>query len=277
MGEYLPFHENHSIQEAQVNLIFPNQFTRNAIEAAQSFTKAALSVDFPQASEIRGGSLRIDITNPPQETPPTSVTSGLVGFQFSRIQRNGQPARILSLSNNVLSVSFMDYEGWPSVQQDIEKYLTPSMARLPLTDNPVIAYGLRFIDRYNYLGDAADADAKQLFRNGNPYTAPQVFEAGSTWHSNTGWFDTRIGRSGDRILHNVNIASRPLDMTSAVTVEHNATVQLESPRHSSDALFSPAQEGQLDLLKTLELLHDQNKDVLRGALVPEMLRKIGLA
>ena len=221
--------------------------------------------------------MRIDITNPPQQAPPTSVTTGLVGFQFSRIQLNGQPSRILSLANNVLSVSFMDYEGWPTVRQDIERYVTPAVANLPLIDNPVMAYSLRFIDRYNYHGDHSEADAGQLFRKGSPYIAPQVFEAGATWHCNTGWFDTRVGTGGDRILHNVNIASRPLDMTSAVTVDHNATVQLESPRHSSDALFAPAPEEALRLLDTLNVLHDQNKNVLRDALLPEMLGKIGLA
>jgi uncharacterized protein (TIGR04255 family) len=277
MGEYLPCRVDNSIQEAHINLIFPNQFDRNAIEAALSFTKAALTEDFPQASEVRGGSLRIDITNPPQQVPPTSVTTGLIGFQFSKIQLNGQPARILSLTNNVLSVSFMDYEGWPTVRQNIERYLTPAVARLPLIDNPVMGYSLRFIDRYNYHGDQAEADAKQLFRNGSPYIAPQIFEAGATWHCNTGWFDTSIGSSGGRILHNVNIASRPLDMTSAITLDHNATVQLEIPRNSNDALFAPDPEEALRLLDTLDVLHDQNKNVLREALLPEMLGKIGLA
>ena len=151
-------------------------------------------------------------------------------------------------------------------------YIATVASALPLDQNPVIALGLRFVDRYTFDGPPDDARAELLINSRSPHVASQIFEAGSAWHCNTGWFDPD---QTDRILHNLNMASNLVDLSSTVTIEHQATVFLGAPRQSFQTLFDPP-GGQTGLMTALDNLHEANKDILKEILLPAMLEKIGL-
>ena len=275
MAEYLPFHEKHSIQEAQINLLFFGRFERQDIEATRGAAEAELLDLLPISAEVRGGSLQIDITNPSDPSPLGTMSSDLVGFRFSRVQGNGQQARVLQLTENVLSASVMDYESWPAATQHVNRCFRTVLGTLPLNRCPVMGFGLRFIDRFTFSGRPSEARADFLFTKGNQHIAPYVFKSGATWHCNTGWFDDTIGDRGDRVLHNLNVSSQPVDLSSAVTIDHHATMHLQTPRQSMPALWGPPDE-ELGLIDALNILHDQNKEILTKVLLPEMLSRIGL-
>ena len=42
MTEYLPFHDKHSIQEAQISILFIGQFDRQSIEATRGFVQIGI-------------------------------------------------------------------------------------------------------------------------------------------------------------------------------------------------------------------------------------------
>ena len=275
MTEYLPFHDKHSIQEAQISILFLGQFDRQSIEATRGFVQAALSDELPRAAEVRGGSLRIDITNPAAPSPLGDMQSDLVGFLFSKVQGNGQPARVLQLADNALSVSFMDYDSWQATRNDALRYLRPALASLPLDQNPAVAFSLRFIDRYTFSGNSKDARADLLFVKGTPHITPHTFDAGPNWHCNTGWFDIEIEEEKDRILHNLNVTSNLVDLSSTVTINHHATRYLTSPRYSAEVLLEP-DSGAIGMADAVENLHEQNKSILMNLLVPHMLARIGI-
>jgi uncharacterized protein (TIGR04255 family) len=275
MTEYLPFHDKHSIQEAQISILFLGQFDRQSIEATRGFVQAELSDELPRTAEVRGGSLRIDITNPAAPSPLGGMQSDLVGFLFSKVQGNGQPARVLQLADNALSVSFMDYDSWQATRNDALRYLRPALASLPLDQNPAVAFSLRFIDRYTFSGNSKDARADMLFVSGTPHITPHTFDAGPNWHCNTGWFDIEIGEEKDRILHNLNVTSNLVDLSSTVTINHHATRYLTSPRYSAEVLLE-SDSGAIGMADAVENLHEQNKSILKHLLVREMLSKVGL-
>ena len=272
MAKYLPFRGNHSIVEAQANLLFPGQFDRQAVVAALGVAQAELRVDLPRSAEVRGGSMQIDISNPEAPSPIGTMSSDLVGFQLSNVQSNGQPARVVQLSGSILSVSIMDYQAWLDSRQTVERYMRPVLSSLALGQNPIIAFGLRFIDRFTFNGVPEEAQAGLLIAENSAHIAPQVFEVGASWHCNTGWFDFR---AGDRILHNLNIASNIVDFSSAVTIDHQATMHVGTVRQSMDTLFSPPGDA-TGFMEALDMLHDQNKEILKKVLKPEMLAEIGL-
>ena len=276
MVEYLPFQGKHSIQEAQISLLFLGRFERHDIESTRASTEAELRDLLPISAEVRGGSFQIDITNPSSPSPVGSMSSELVGFRFSQVQGNGQQARVLQLTENVLSASVMDYESWPEARDHVSRCFVSVLRSLPLSRTPVTGFSLRFIDRFTFSGRPGEAKAGSLFVKENPHITAHVFESGPTWHCNTGWFDTTIGAQGDRVLHNLNVSSQPIDLFSAVVIDHNATVHLEAPRQSMAALWGPP-IGELALVDTLNILHDQNKKILREILLPEMLSRIGMA
>ena len=270
--KYLPFSGNHSIVEAQANLLFPGQFDREAVVAALGVAQAELASDLPRSAEVRGGSMQIDISNPETPSPIGVMSSDVVGFQLSKVQSNGQPARVLSLAGNILSVSILDYQAWVDTRQTVEQYMRPVLSSLALGQNPVIAFGLRFIDRFTFNGDPNEARADLLIVDDGPHIAPHIFEVGASWHCNTGWFDFT---GGDRVLHNLNISSNIVDFSSAVTIDHQATVHVNTARQSIDTLFSPPGKA-MGMLAALDMLHDQNKEILHKVLKPETLAEIGL-
>ena len=273
MPEYLPCNDNHSIQEAQINLLFEGQFIPEAVEAACNLATSTLSEDLPNVVEVRGRPLQVNIPNPGSETPlRASQPDQLVGFQMSAVQRNSQPARILRLDNNLLSVSILDYLSWDDTLGKVLIYLRPILLSLPIMANPITAYGIRTIDRFTFTGRPDAARADLLLARGNIYVTPRTFGAGSDWHCNSGWFSDRLG---DRVLHNLNVASNRLELSSIVTIDHNATIQLSSRRYSIEGLLQPSGDtpGMIDVFNSL---HDQNKYILREMLTPEMLSKIGL-
>ena len=182
-------------------------------------------------------------------------------------------SRVLQLENNTLSVSFMDYDSWEATMNDALKYLRAVLVSLPLEQNPVVAFSLGFIDRYTYSGNPGDARADKLFVRNNPYITSHTFNAGAIWHCNTGWLDDTT--QGDRVLHNLNVTSSLVDLSSTVTIEHRATRHLGAPRHTLTRLLEPP-SGAAGLIIALEVLYDQNKGILRKALRPETLARIGM-
>ena len=273
MAEYLPFRERHSIQEAQISILFLGAFDQRSIEEARGGAQAELSGELPRVAEGRGGQLDIDITEPTSPALLQTMPSELVGFRLSSVQGNGLPARVLQLADNVLSVSIMDYEAWAPAKEDALRYLRSVLISLPMEQNPVAAFSLRFIDRYTYSGDPDDARADKLFAQGNTYITPHTFDAGPIWHCNTGWFDNT--EQGDRVLHNLNVTSSLVDLSSTVTIEHHSTRHLGALRHTLATLFEPP-AGATGLVEALEILHDRNKGILSQALRTEMLARIGM-
>ena len=275
MAKYLPFQEKHSIQEAQISILFLGPFDQRSIEGARGFAQAELSGELPRVAEGRGATFQVEITDPTAPAIAQTIPSGVVGFQLSRVQGNGQVARALQLENNALSVSFMDYESWEATLKDASNYLRHALITLPLEQNAVVAFSLRFIDRYTYSGFPDNARADQLFVRRNPHITPHIFEAGPTWHCNTGWFEDPP-KGGDKVLHNLNVTSSLVNLSSSVTIDHHATRHLKSPRHTLDALLEPP-SGAVGLVAAQEILHDRNKSILGEILLPEMLAKIGMS
>ena len=269
MLEYLPFNEKHSILETQVSLLFEGQFSQQTVNSARKAAVESLSNALPNVADVHGGSLQINLTNPGSPIPSQSE---FVGFQMSAVQRNAQPARILMLTNNQLMIRILDYESWAETSQAVFDFLDPVLTALPLSENPVTSYGKRVIDRYTFNGRTEDAKAELLFVQRNPYVTPHTFDSGPSWHCNTGWFDHRLG---DRALHNLNVSSNQVELSSIVTIDHNATLQLRHRGLSKEGLYKPP-GGSPGLVEALNSLHEQNKEILRAMLTPEMLTKIGL-
>ena len=273
MNEYIPYSEKHSIQETQVALHSHHEFNQQDIVSARSAVEADLKEILPRSAEIHGGTVQVELNPADAQMRQNPIPAKLVGFQFSKVRGDGKPAHLLELSGNVVSVNILDYEGWDKFRTESVKYITTVLHSLNLATNPVMAFGLRFIDRYTFSGESSEAKAALLFKSNNEYITRQCFGAGSLWHCHTGWFDDR-GRAG-RVLNHFNVASGLLDQASTVTIDHQATLHLTSPRQSPPALLIPP-EGSLGLCTALDALHDKNKDILKTILLSEMLKRIGL-
>ena len=273
MGEYLPFRGKHAVQEVQVDLVFPGRLDRTSIDTARGVARAELQTDFPQLFEVHEATLQVNVSNPASPTHMGEAAE-VVGFQLMRMQGNGQPGRVLRLTNNLLSVSVMDYESWEKDGQSVLRYFKTIVPGLRLSQNPVIGFGLRFIDRFTYNGHPDEARAEFLFVRTNPYLTAQALDSGGVWHCNTGWFEDALP---NRVLHNLNVASNVIDLAPTVTIDHQATVHLTTARQSLESLFDqPPRDDECVLMEGLNCLHDRNKGILKEMLVKDMIERIGL-
>ena len=273
MGEYLPYTEQHSIQEVQVALHFQHEFEQQEIASAGAGVEPEVKDALPRSAELRGGSVTVDMSNQGVQVRTGPVESSLAGFQYSRVRGDGKPSQVLQLSNNLASFNIFEYGGWPIVRADSIKYITALLSFLPLEANPVMATSLKFTDRYTFDGEPRDAKADLLFVGENEYITARCFSAGALWHCHTGWFDDLV--TTGRVLNHLNVGSSMVDLAPTVTIDHQATVHLSPPRQSLDALLRLSEEsGGLGVI--LDTLHNKNKDILRAILLPGTLGKIGM-
>ena len=266
---YLPYSEKHSVQEAQIALHFQAPFDQPDIERARNAAAADLKGALPRAAEMLGSTFTIDAASGEMTVAP--LQPALAGFERSRVRGDGKPAGTLRLAGAALSVSVANYEGWEIARRQSIAYMLVTLSQLPLNVNPVMRVSLQFIDRYAFNGALDKADARLLFRDDSEYIARRCFTAGPLWHCHTGWFDQHIH---GRILNHLNIASAVIDECPTVTIDHNAVLQLNLPRQSTDALREPP-EPNAGIDAILNGLYNSNRAILGSILAPEMRPKTG--
>ena len=272
MAKYLPFAGDHAIQEAVVALHFQTPLPPPLVDLVRDGVLEAHGEAFPHRREMHGSELQFDVGSP---SGPPRLQSELVGFELSRPQANGAPARILRLSRDVLQMSFLEYTQWDNVVSDSVSYIRSAVARVPLSEVPVARFGLRYVDRFTFDGRLEQACAQLLFKDDAAYLAAHCFHSGPLWHCNLGWFEIRSEQ--ERVLNQLNVESAVIDDVPTVTIDHNATWQLQNPRQSVDSLFEESDGTRTPLEEALGDLHDGNKSVVRAVLREEMLVTIGLA
>ena len=271
MGEYVPFAGEHSIQEAAIAVHFQGEFEPEQIDLTRGRAHADLNAEFGRSQEIRGGNINIDMSDP--DAPAATGSARVVGFEFSRPKEGGASSRTLRFANNELLASFTEYTEWSEVLADSLRYIKTVLSSVPLSDSPIVAFSLRYVDRYSFTGPDTDARADLLFESDGPYLTSLCFTAGPLWHCHSGWFEDLSQE--ERILNQLNVGSAVIDGASAVTVDHNAVWILKSPRQSTDTLLSP-QEDHTGLKRALNRLHDRNKEILRVMLHHSMIERIGM-
>ena len=273
MARYLPFAGGHSIQEATVSVQFQTPLPAHLVDLMQGGILETHQEAFPRVREIHGGEVMIDVSDP--SPAPSIQVAKLTGFELSRPQGDGAPAKILRLARDVLQVSFLEYTKWQNVVGESVSYVRSAIARVPLAEMPVRGFGLRYVDRFTFDGRLDQAGAELLFKPEAAYLAQSCFESGALWHCNLGWFEDR--NEEERVLNQLNVLSTTIDDVPTVTIDHDATWQLRTPRQSADSLFRNDGGTRTPLADALDDLHDGNKKVIRAVLLDDMLEKIGLA
>ena len=272
-GMYRPFAATNSVYEAAVVLVFRRGFDAEPVELARGRVEDDWSKDFSRFQAIHGGEINIDLSDPssPSQLP---TVSRLTGFQFSSTpSEHKPPSRVLRLSDNTLMVSFSEYPGWKNALAASMNYVKTALTVLPLVNNAVVAFALRYIDRYIFDGPNDQCRADLLFRRDCGHLAPHVFDAGPYWHCHTGWFETQT--KARRVLNQLNVASSVVDGHSTVTIDHKATNQLADSCQSIESLLA-IHEPSPGLESTLDLLHERNKELIAAALREDMLDAIGI-
>ncbi len=271
-GHYLPFADDHSIQEAVVGIHFREMPAPEVVRQARDTAQAELADCLPKAQEIRQEQIKL-VRTEQGFVSQDSTSPQLAGFERSRVKADDTPAEVLRFRENTVTVSFLEYPGWEVALRDSLDYLRKVLSTLNLTTSPVVAFSLRYIDRYTFDRPDGGACAEKLLRKENAYITPNSFSAGPFWHSHSGWFDTL--EKGARVLNQVNVGSTPVDQVPTITIDHNAICQLKAPRQSMATLFQSS-DNALGIKEIMGFLHDRNVKLLCDMLQPAMAKQIGL-
>lgn len=273
MPAYLPFAGKNSIVEVSVGLQFAAPLDQK-ISPSVDAIKAEFAKELPKYEPMQTILVNVGIfpVVPPAAAAPSS--SGVTGFNLSKLKNDGSPARLLRAMNNLLTIHFLEYEAWDKTKPDAVDYLRRCLSKLDvLASNPVIAILLRYMDRFTYDGDPETASTNGLLRNDSRFVPAQVINAGPHWHSNSGWYAPLIGAT--KTLNQLNIITGLAGTTLTVNIDHNSIYTL--PRHyaSLEQLFRGA-DGFTSVDSILDRQHAANTEVMKGLLVDELLIAIGL-
>ena len=272
MSKYLPYSGAHSIQEAVIAIHFPQAFDPQTVMRAQNSVQADLKDVFPRSNHIhQAPEIRINQEGVLKQEPETGAR--LAGFEFSKVKADAKPSRVLRLLGEALTVNFLEYESWEVTLEESLKYIRVVLPSLTLAENPVMAFSLKYMDRYTFDGPIGEPRADMLFQEENSYITPFCFRAGPVWHCHSGWFETH---GDNRILHQFNVGSSVVDQIPTVTIDHSAIYQLTTPWQTAEALFGQPSNVDSGIESVLEYMHGQNGSILKDVLRSEMLERIGM-
>jgi uncharacterized protein (TIGR04255 family) len=274
MGTYVPFAGKNAIAEMSIGIIFQSALD-SSIGEKFTVVRDELVADFSKFEPIQqfvfnfGGSPQF-----PPMLPSGPVPQNPSGIAFTKTRGDGNIARIFRILNNSISFHIMEYTSWSEAKSLALDYTNRSLTKLATIDkNPATALIVRYLDRFTFDGDPNTANAKMLLRPGTDLVAARIFESGSQWHCNSGWYQALVNQ--EVALNNLNLASALIQNVFGVVIEHTNLYTLPKPCNSLVELTHGA-DGRPSLEEILDLQHKVNVGVLRKLLIPDILKTIGL-
>lgn len=274
MSSAVPWNEgSHAIVQAAFAVSFSSPVTPKAIREMIGL-HSRISEAYPRKQDLSGRRVGLGFR---ANEPPIVNTSEeeLNGFHFDSLRPNGETERAITLERDNLSVIRADYTNWESIWKevsDIFSLLLPSA----LERHDILAFHLQYQDRFRWLGERNDFRAEHVFRSGNPYLAPHVFEVDDLWHCYHGYFENLTEPQEHQQLTVIEAqALAPPEETVFAQLQINHRVTPKEGLSDQEAIMGKGDsKGLLDAY--MNIMHDANKQVLRHLLNDEMCDVIGL-
>lgn len=263
-----PINRIHSLVEMVLVIEFPASIPAGTLQRAKTLKREFSSI-LPRVEDVHAFQMLVEngVTRSGQ------MIEG--GFQMSSFKNDGTVAAMARISENVISVHWLQYERWEGARIFVQKTLAKILERVRGGGLAPTSIGLKFIDQFVCL-DEAKYDAKQLFQTENGYIARDLFSVGSRWHSHTGQFVGELG--GDELLMQLNVdSSRQQNAdTSRVMVQVDNTYMLRSSNPGSLTPYIAYSGTGPEWTSLLNEMHDRNKTLLKTILHDSIQRRIGL-
>lgn len=270
MPRYVPYAGKHSIAEAVVGLqlLLPIEpKTAQILSEIQENLRSEL----PRFDPMQVLTVGFNLGTTVPSTPVAAPTMG--GFTLIKVNSDGRPNRMLRVMHNAITAHFLSYTSWAEIRPDALKYLGPCIRRLgEAPEIRIVAFLLRYIDRFTFEGNADDGRAEMLLRKESKFIAPTIFEQGPFWHCNTGWYaPDRQGRA----LHQLNVGSNTINKVGTITIDHTAQDNFERAKTVQEA-FGAKFDDLTQLETSLERQHTTNKQIVADLLLTPVAKEIGV-
>lgn len=204
--------------------------------------------------------------------PSVNVAPGL---EFNFLRPDGSAIWSLKILRSDIVVECTRYTRWAKVWPRAERYIQNVIESLPeLKPEPSITLcSLVVVDRF--VSADPRANISEVLKP-SAHLASRIFEQGNIWHHRTGWFEDTAAGS---VLNNLNIEVKIEKKNEA---EGGAEQSIIDIQHIQECRMSPvtlrnaaASKGNF-LAPAMELMHANNKHIIKEVLSMQMLTRLGL-
>jgi len=265
-----PAKPDHSINEVAFVLNFSQPLSENNLSSLKQL-EDQLKDALPKMDLHEGAGIQI---MPDGQMVPQA--SKLLSIAFRHFNNKGDFDWALRAEGNLIAVNCLDYkDGWKQIWPKVHEFLKTAAHKLISTENPIESLALQYIDRFIYEGQIEWYKTSTIFDVDSVYLNKKVSTAGPFWHIHQGWFDNKKDLSS-RILNRLNITATLADKEHHTTIDHCGTIQFKKKIVNYKTLFDDSINGNIAIDYYFNLLHDENKQVLRKLLNEDRIADIKL-
>jgi uncharacterized protein (TIGR04255 family) len=262
-----PCKESNAISVVAFALEFQREFTPGELRVLLSLHQGDED-ELPQSQRHEAFSVNFNPGTQQQFASPKE----LGGVSFAALLPNGRQRWSFTVQQNTVVVQCTEYTRWAEIS---EKALGLIARFIPLVAdaNEAVAVGIEYQDDF-LVSDGSAGWERELFQAESVYLPAYIFDLEEFWHVHTGCFSLVPpvnGGESERMLTKVNlnyIHDQKQGLKLVSTTHHR--IAFGTPQKDFETFVS----GQIR--KYIEIIHDENKRVMRALLSKTMLKTIGL-
>jgi uncharacterized protein (TIGR04255 family) len=190
------------------------------------------------------------------------------GWQFARTNSRGNPLELIALEGDKVTYETTEYRRWSTFTKRFET-VGQDLIALSTNSLDIDFISLEYLDRFNFVGDAAEASPVNLLTGIEGHLHGDALSGRTLWHLHRGWFEKR--GAGD-ILVNQN-----LDAIDAVQQDANSLVRSLSIMTKAEVRSASYPVDDERMPEILDFLHNVTKYYFREILHPAFHQSVGLS
>lgn len=269
-GHFNPLHAAHAIEQVvfvvqMATPLSPNDFLEVRSSAEQ------FKNELPGRAEIQGFAFAIGGPGPKGPIP----SGPSIGSVFHRVAPDGSVESELRIEHASVTFRISAYTRWEAVWKGVRKYFDVLLPKY-VAQSKISAISMSYIDKFVWIGDAAECRPELVLRKESKYLCPTIFDSRDLWHSHTGAF-LRTDEHTKRLL-NINVdcldEAVPDGPRRVISIGTVLTDLLNQPGYKATEIASENANEFIDL--HMQQLHNFGKTTFGDVINDNMGKRIAL-
>ena len=217
---------------------------------------------YPRRQEITATTVAVN----PGAMAAGMNTGELAGFAFDYSKPDGSVKQAMGCTDKVVYIQRTDCPDAAEVQREVQEEYE---LVLPILGGDVANITVERLDRFVWDGARDDFRAANVFRRESGWPAPNIFHAEDMWHSNHGLFVFADKPHSHRLLHAVDVHTRPA--SEAVPKEPGATTVVDVKQKLQVVHGMRQPEEKAETVAAADLLRGEGGGSLLSEYMTDML------
>lgn len=260
-----PLHSQHAIERVRLIVQFGEQVP-SKVARAMSESLAAKRTDLRMVgpTPVHGIGFSMVASEAGMIPQPQQMTNG---WQFSRNASNNAPLEALVFDGGSITYETTEYQRWETFKRRIGKIMN-DLLRISSQSLDLQALSIEYIDRFMFIGDAANATVGDLLTDAGTMLHKDAASGKHPWHLHRGWFE---GLNGGKVLINQNFDAQDGVLLGQTVPTRSVQVLTKAELRADSNDLSPEKYEE-----NLETIHDLTKSYFKAAIVETHFESLGL-